>query len=355
MRTRTIVLAAFVLVVVAAGAGAYALRRHPESASAASDARATVEVRQGTLRKTETLTGRLEYGGSRTVTGTGDGLITWLPSVGTTVSRGGQLFRVDDAPVTLFYGDMPFYRTLEAPAPGKGGGKGKKQPPDPPQTGHDVDLVAQNLAALGFWHGGVTDQSYSGYLVSAVKAWQTSLGEEPTGVITLGAVVTAPASVRVLSVLADEGTPAAQDVLTVTGTRRSSTLRAPQSLARSLAPGVRVRIRMGDGTAIAGRIVRIGTATSTSNGAPTLPVDVRAARPRKLRTAPFGTVSAKVVTAKRKDVLHVGINALLALSGGGYALERPDRSLVPVEIGMIANGQVEVSGIEAGARVVVAR
>ena len=56
-------------------------------------------------------------------------------------------------------------------------------------------------------------------------------------------------------------------------------------------------------------------------------------------------------------MLHVPVSALLAVSGGGYALERPDGTLVAVATGMFADGQVEVSGdgVTEGLEVVVAR
>lgn len=44
----------------------------------------------------------------------------------------------------------------------------------------------------------------------------------------------------------------------------------------------------------------------------------------------------------RENVLAVPAGALLALSGGGYALQKPDGTLIPVTTGMFAQGQVEV-------------
>jgi hypothetical protein len=62
-----------------------------------------------------------------------------------------------------------------------------------------------------------------------------------------------------------------------------------------------------------------------------------------------------------KDALVVPVNALLALAGGGYAIEevRPGgvHRLVPVDLGLVddAAGLVQVtgSGVRAGQRVVV--
>jgi hypothetical protein len=43
-------------------------------------------------------------------------------------------------------------------------------------------------------------------------------------------------------------------------------------------------------------------------------------------------------------VLAVPVGALLALSGGGYALQRPDGALIAVRTGLFAGGMVQVSG-----------
>jgi hypothetical protein len=55
-------------------------------------------------------------------------------------------------------------------------------------------------------------------------------------------------------------------------------------------------------------------------------------------------------------VLAVPVTALLALTGGGYALQLPAGRLIPVQTGLFAQGMVQVSGpgITAGLRVVTA-
>jgi multidrug efflux pump subunit AcrA (membrane-fusion protein) len=70
-------------------------------------------------------------------------------------------------------------------------------------------------------------------------------------------------------------------------------------------------------------------------------------------------VTVKVVTEAKRGALAVPVTALVALSGGGYALEvdrAGQRTLVPVTPGAFADGYVEVSGrgVTEGTRVVVA-
>ena len=61
---------------------------------------------------------------------------------------------------------------------------------------------------------------------------------------------------------------------------------------------------------------------------------------------------------RREDALLVPVTALLARSGGGFAVEVVAKGAVktvPVELGLFADGLVEVTGgeLEAGDEVVV--
>lgn len=346
---RWLVGATAVALAAAAVAGAVLLTTGDDPVSAAPEAApaATTEVGRGTLRLVEEVAGELGHGPVATVTGRGEGVVTWLPSAGLRVARGEQLYRVDDAPVALMYGDLPMYRTLQAP----------QKPKDPLPTGADVDLVAANLAALGLYWGSTEDASYGATLAGAVADWQESRGLEGTGVLEAADVVVAAGPVRVDEVVATLGGDAAGDVLTLTTTDRALVLAVPPELARSLEPGARIRVTLADGTRTPTRVSSIGARASADeegDGPPTVEVTVEAPRPRRLARAPLGPVTAEVVTAQRSGATFVPTTALLALSGGGYAVERPDHTLVPVTLGLVTEGRVEVTGIEPGATVVVA-
>ena len=72
-------------------------------------------------------------------------------------------------------------------------------------------------------------------------------------------------------------------------------------------------------------------------------------------------VQVSITTGAVRNVLVVPVDALLALSGGGYAVEAAGgdgiRQLIPVSLGIFddADGLVQVSGpgLSAGRRVVV--
>lgn len=356
MSTRLLVVALGCVLLAAGGATAVAVGTDGDSDVTSTTAELpTVVVTRGDLSSVQRFDGTVGYAAPVPITGVGTGLVTWLPSAGVTVRRGEQLYRVNDAPVTLLYGDLPLYRTLQVP-------RGKKARP---VFGNDVDLLARNLRRLGFWDGSTEDVPYSSRLADAVKRWQQSQDVASTGSVTLGSVVTAPGPLRVAAVVARVGTAAAQDVLTVTSLATVVTVAVPAVSASSLRPGSAVTVRLASGRPIAATVSRIGAATSggaSSDGAPsdgaqqpTVPVVVKASRSADFRGARPGPVTASIVAAARRGVLKVPVSALLALAGGGYALERPDHRLVPVKVGAVIDGAAEVTGVAEGARVLVAR
>jgi len=107
----------------------------------------------------------------------------------------------------------------------------------------------------------------------------------------------------------------------------------------------------------------VGTvATTPSNGgSPTVEVVVVPTNPGATGSLDQAPVHVSISTATAKHALVVPVNALLALSGGGYAVEtvsaNGSRHLVPVALGIFddADGLVQVSGagVTAGERVVV--
>ena len=58
-------------------------------------------------------------------------------------------------------------------------------------------------------------------------------------------------------------------------------------------------------------------------------------------------MTVRYVVRERKDVLAVPVAALLALAEGGYGLEVVEGGssrIVAVELGLVSDGQVEVTG-----------
>jgi hypothetical protein len=92
-------------------------------------------------------------------------------------------------------------------------------------------------------------------------------------------------------------------------------------------------------------------------GDPTIEVTIalrgRAARGSGLDQAP---VDVGFAVERRRDVLAVPVEALLARRGGGFAVELVGGRLMDVEPGLYAGGYVEVEGdLREGQTVVTAR
>lgn len=344
MRRRLLIALLAVVIAVGGAVGALAVRGPARVAPAEPTVSThTVTVTRGDLTQSTTVPGAVGYGTSTPVAGHGTGTVTWLPALGDVIDRGGQVYRVDDRPVVLLLGGLPLYRPLsDAPGP-----DGKRL------RGADVDLVAANLAALGAWDGPTSGATFTHALARAVRHWQTSLGRPATGAIDPADVVVAPAPLRVDAVTAHLGDAVAEPLLGVTGAGKVVTLDVPAGLAPGMTPGQAVEVALADGTRVTGLVETIGTppaAGAGQGGSPGAPVVL--ALPAGL-DASLGPVTATLVTASRRGVLQVPIAALLALAGGGYAVQAPDGTLSPVTIGMVADGDVEISGVAEGTAVVV--
>ena len=93
--------------------------------------------------------------------------------------------------------------------------------------------------------------------------------------------------------------------------------------------------------------------------APTIEVTIALDDPAAADSYTTASVDVGFTQSRREDVLTAPVVALVALLEGGYAVEVPGRGaasrLVPVEVGLFADGFVEVSGegIEDGTEVVV--
>jgi membrane fusion protein, multidrug efflux system len=146
-------------------------------------------VTRTTLVQTTTVPGTLGYGDPVPLTAPGAGTLTWLAPVGSTVSRGEPLYRVDEQPVVLLYGSVPMYRPL-----------------DEGTEGTDVIQLQENLAALGY-DGFEVDGVYTDGIAEAVRAWQSDLGLPETGRVEPGQVVFTPGAIRVAQHIAHLGDP----------------------------------------------------------------------------------------------------------------------------------------------------
>ncbi len=344
-------------------------------------------VRRQTLIAQTPFTATLAYAGSYTVTNqaAGDassstgqpaatgssaaasGTFTSLPRVGETIMQGQVFYRVDGTPVVLLYGSTPAYRSLSEG-----------------MTGTDVAELNADLVRLGYATRTELDPRsdvFGWETALAVEKLQAHLGVTETGTLDLGQAVFLPTAARVTSLLVTLGGPAVsgEPVLDATSTRREVSIALDPADEAEVKAGDAVTITLPDGRITGGVVSSVGkvAATASSGGGsasggsgqpgsssgspPTITVLVRPAHPRVTGNWDQAAVTVTVTTAVVRHVLAVPVDALLALSGGGYAVEVADADgvhrLVAVTLGLFddAAGRVQVSGVgvKAGQRIVV--
>ncbi|WP_433789853.1 efflux RND transporter periplasmic adaptor subunit [Actinoplanes sp. CA-252034] len=369
----------FVLLVTA---GIFVFTRHRSTASpdpGPSAAAATAKLERRDLNTSKTIPGTIGYGNPRAVEGHKEATVTWLPAPGASIKRGQQLYRADDRPVTLFYGGMPLYRSIE--------GKGL--------VGRDVQIVADNLGKLGYslgyrprageWVTPVSPPASSASpapssppppppsvrvkkdegvltaaMITAIKKWQRDVGLPETGAIAVGDVEVLSGAVRVESVAVQPGAPANGPLMSVTPTRKVITVAATLTDAASIERGAAVTVILPDSTEIPARVLSVGRTLAAPEGSvgdstPQLTVTVTVDDPATLAKLDSAEVTVGFTGKAREDVLAAPVEALIALSEGGYAVQTP-AGLVAVTTGMFAQGWVEVTGdgLAEGTDVVVA-
>ena len=356
---------------------------------------ATTTVTEGDISTTRTMSGTLGYGATRVISGSGNGVITWLPAAGTTITRGQRVYAVNDQSVPLFYGKIPLFRDLDT--------KGT--------VGRDVRMVSNNLRALGYEVGrqpspgtvvtqsvpssadsagappspdattdkvppspaATTDKAptttptepptrvvtrtvhdgeavLTATLIKAIKAWQRHLELPASGELTVGSVLVLPAAVRVSALSAQVGAPATGELLSTTSTSKVITVLADQSEAATVDNGDHATVALSDGTTTPATVTSVGTALQAQDGgdpsSPKLTITLVLDQPSKLKRVDAADLQVSFAAQTHKQVLTVPISALLALQEGGYALQTPAGALIAVKTGIFADGQVEVSGTD---------
>ncbi len=308
----------------------------------------TTEVARRNLAQTETFDGTLDYADNRALVSNSMGTITALAPEGASRGRGDVLYRVDQRPVVLLIGRLPAWRRLEEGI-----------------SGRDALQLEQNLKRLGY-DPGTVDREFDSETEDAVEEWQSDLGIEETGAVELGDVVFAASAVRIGSQVAAVGQSIQPggEILQIASAKQVVTVELDVADQALLAKGDEVTIELPDESELAGTITNIGTVAQATTDAETgeetgstvqVTIELAGREETGLDHAPVDVI---VVTESRENALAVPVTALVALLGGGYAVEVPNGAstqLVPVEPGMYADGYVEIADgdLAAGETVVV--
>jgi hypothetical protein len=308
----------------------------------------------------------LGYAGSYSVVNHAEGTVTSLPTVGQVVTQGHVLYQVNGQPVVLLYGSTPAYRSLSEGASATD------------VTGPDVRELNEDLVALGYVTSAElspASDEFSWWTKAGVEDLQAALGVTRNGTLALGQAVFLPTAARVTSVAATLGAAAGpgQPVLSASSTTRQVSIALDTGQQSEVAVGDHVTITLPDSQNTPGVITSVGTvatAPATSNSStspagsstsPTITVLASPTDPAATGDWDQAPVEVTITTGSVSDALVVPVDALLAQTGGSYAVEvvgagRIHR-LVPVSLGLFddADGLVQVtgSGLAAGQRVVV--
>jgi hypothetical protein len=348
-----------VALVLVAGGAAYAGHalesRHSKAVPPAAATVATATVIRTNLSDYWTESGTVGYRRQRTLRGVEAGVLTWLPRSGSTINRGGTLYRVGDRPVTLFYGSSPMFRDIVTVG----------------TVGRDVKVLAGNLRALGYRIGpqpepgtavkGIVvtskDAVFTQSLKDAVQRWQEAHEIRPaTGTVALGDILVLPGAVRVGAAGAQLGDDATGNLMAISDQAKAVSVDVDAGRADDIRAGQKVLITLPDSSATGGTVSSVSSNVQApdDSGEPKVRVVVGVDRASAIRDISSADVDVRFTGTTRKGVLAVPVGALLALSGGGYAVQIAGGALTAVKVGLFADGMVQVTGtgITAGTKVV---
>jgi hypothetical protein len=180
------------------------------------------------------------------------------------------------------------------------------------------------------------------------RAWADSEAGALDGLKAHHAVMAGALPLRVHEVLAELGEPAAGAVATWTTPVLYAYADLTETQEGLVDVGREVTVTLPDRTALAGTVAEVrGRTADDVTGAP-IPARLRVELADQEAAAAAGAAAATltIVDDTVADTLVIPVSALVALAEGGYAVERPDGTLVPVTVGLIAGGQAQVDGPE---------
>ncbi len=312
----------------------------------------TAVVTRRDLVQTRSLDGTLGYGEQRPFPTNTTGIVTRLPEAGDVVDFGEPIFWVDDEPVLLFQGDLPQYRPFRSDM----------------DDGADVVQLERNLVQFGYADDLdlTVDDDFTAITRDAVEEMQRALGIDDDGRIDLGRIAFSLRPIRVSDVHVEIGQSISPQltVISVTGDEQRILVDLDAEDRSLVEIGASVDIELPDGTVVPGEIEEIAEVATRSlnpqtgaEGDPTIEVSVvfSGSAPEIFDAAPVEVVITEEVTA---GVLTVPVPALVALSGGGHAVElivEGGTQLIGVELGDFVDDIVEITGdVQEGDTVVMA-
>jgi peptidoglycan hydrolase-like protein with peptidoglycan-binding domain len=350
---------------VVVGGGAAVVRLDPfgrtsgdddsDDATTALAGTSLAEVEQRTLMARSQLNGTLGYTAGPDIVSQLTGMVTGLPAVGQVISQGEVPFAVSNIPVVMLYGTVPAYRDLPA-------GSSTAD-----TTGPDIQQLNAALVALGYASAedvDTTSNKFDSNTKAAVRKLQDALGVDDTGTLTLGSVVFVPGPVRVTAMPNPLGAPIAsgEAVLNTSSTTPIVTVEVEAARQTEIHQGDTVTITLPDNTSAGGVVAKVSSVAITNESDETvITVEITLNDATVAGALDEAPVLVAITTASVEDAVVVPVTALLAMAGGGYAVEVDDgsgiRRIVPVKLGLFDDSlglvQVTDTELQVGQQVVV--
>lgn len=372
LRRRRVVLFAVVAVVVVAAATALLLTSQIKSpAEQAAQTRPpaltelTAPVQKTVLRTTvlgQAVVGPPKEVSPSSIGGSGGSAVTANENVqsivtrifrhsGSTVAQGSVLLEVAGQPFFVLQGTVPSYRNLE-----------------PGETGPDVAQLQADLQSLGYSTGGDASGTFGPGTSAAVAAFYAGIGYQPQRitagqkadrgpVVPLGQYSFVPRlPARIVSLNATVGQPVSGSALTLAIGNPTVSGQVNPADAKVLRPGMKLTLTVsGSGLKIAGRVTSVSQVTASKasiSGGLYIHIGIRPRRPLPMSLV-GQDLSLTITTARSHGaVLAVPEAAVFASADGRtYVAKLAGTSVVrvPVQIGTVGGGLLEVTPLQPGA------
>ena len=315
---------------------------------------ASSEITRGDLVGETTVQGTLHYADSYTQKSAFDGVITALPTPGSTIKLGERIYTVGGQSSYLLHGNTPAWRTFESGM----------------SDGEDVKQLEESLAKLGHFTA-EADSHFDWRTQAAISQWQKSLGISRDGVLPLGQVLFASEDLRVGALKARVGDSAANgtELFAASSSRQIISANLQLSAHALGVVGSTVTIRLPGAQTTKGTIssVEPPKEKTSSEGADQqgttkdriIPITVTPDDPAATEKLQEASVSLGITSQTKKDVLSVPLGALVAITPDQFGVEvigdDGKTTRVPVQTGLFAGDRVEVApdDLHEGQRVVV--
>lgn len=314
---------------------------------------ATATVTKGDLVGETTVQGTLHYADSYTLKSAFEGVVTAMPTPGTTLTQGSHVYTVAGNNTYLLHGATPAWRAFE----------------EGMSDGEDVTQLETALSELGYFDA-TPNAHFDWNTIAAIKKWQKALTLTQNGTLPLGTVLFAPEDLRIGALKARVGDNATMEteLFTASSSRQviSANLKLSDQALGVVGNSVTVRLP-GSAATTTGTITSVepprekageeGSKETTKERI--IPITVTPDDTSALEGLQEASVSLGLTSETRTGVLSVPLGALVALSTDQFGVEVVDEKgeirRVPVTVGLFAGDRVEVSGdeIAEGQRVVV--